>query len=39
MDIFVAIRFFVLFHPKTDVANEPPGGTYFHAVLNKEICS
>ena len=36
MNIFVASRFFALFHPKADVANEPPRGTYFHAVLNKE---
>ncbi|KAJ9490487.1 hypothetical protein VN97_g2771 [Penicillium thymicola] len=36
MNSFVASHSFALFHPKADVTNEPPGGTYFHAVLNKE---
>ena len=36
MNIFVASDFFASFHPKADVANEPPDSTYFHAVLNEE---
>ena len=36
MNIFVASHFFASFYLKADVINEPPGGTYFHAVLNKE---
>ncbi|KAJ9480482.1 hypothetical protein VN97_g13085 [Penicillium thymicola] len=36
MNIFIASRFFASFHPKADVTNEPPGGAYFHVVLNKE---
>ena len=36
MNIFVASEFLALFYLKPNVANEPPGGTYFHAVLNEE---
>ena len=36
MSIFVASPFLVKFYLKLDVTNEAPGGTYFHAVLDKE---